>query len=65
MKLFLREDGAIKTYIYSKDVCPDDILNDVRNHAHNAGKIVRDFRTVYSDGPIQYKRPIYYTAEIF
>lgn len=65
MKLYLLEDGEVKVYIYNKPgIHPDNILEDVRNHAVGIGKVVRDFHMIFSDGPMRFKRPLYCTAEI-
>lgn len=64
MNLYLTEDGNTKVYVYKKDIHPDNILEDVRHHASGVGRVVRNFNTVYSDGPIRFTRPLYCTAEI-
>lgn len=65
MNLYLTEDGLTKQYTYNKkNVHPDEILEDVRQHANGVGKVVRDFSVIYSDGPMRFTRPLYCTAEI-
>lgn len=64
MNLYLTENGETKLYVYNRDIHPDAILEDVRRHASSVGKVVRDFNTVYSDGPMRFIRPMYCTAEI-
>lgn len=64
MNLYLTEDGTTKVYTYKKAIHPDNILEDVRHHASSVGKVVMDFNTVYSDGPMRFTRPLYCTAEI-
>lgn len=65
MHVYLTENAKTETRIYSNEnMHPDQVLEDVRRYAHNRGKIVRDFNTVYSDGPTKFKKAIYCTATI-